>query len=149
MSEHLALLERQFPQQTLLNPEQVAKVLGSARQTIYNLVSKKTFPIRTIYRGKTWCCSIVDIARFLDTGIPQAHIEAVKPKPGRKASPRQALMFQMFWDDEIEADELNHGSKPSPSQVLKYQAFWDDVVKRMKQNERKPSVIRDIVKVLP
>ena len=58
-------------------------------------------------------------------------------------------MFQMFWDDEIEADELNHGSKPSPSQVLKYQAFWDDVVKRMKQNERKPSVIRDIVKVLP
>ena len=77
------------------------------------------------------------------------HVEAVKPKAGRKANPRQVLKFQMFWDAEGEAEEPSQGSKPSSSQVLKYQAFWDEVVKRMKQNEQKPSVIRDIVKVLP
>jgi hypothetical protein len=149
MSEHLAELRLQYPGQLILTPEQVAKVLGSARQTVYNQHSKKTFPIRPIYRGKTWGCSVVDTARFLDTGIPQLHVEAVKPNAGRKANPRQVLKFQMFWDAEAEAEEPNQGSKPSSSQVLKYQEFWDDVVKRMKQNERKPSVIRDIVKVLP
>ena len=142
MSEHLAELRRQYPGQIILNPDQLAKVLGSKRQTVYNQHSQKTFPIRPIYRGKTWGCSVVDIARFLDTGIPQSHIEAAKPKPGRPASPRQALKFQMFWDGEVEAEEPILNSKPSQRQMLKYQAFWDDVVKRMKQNEQKPTVIR-------
>lgn len=148
MSEHLAELRQQYPGQIILNPEQLAKVLGSKRQTVYNQHSKKTFPIRPIYRGNTWGCSVVDIARFLDTGIPQSHIEVVKPKAGRKASSRQTLKYQMFGDeDEVggggeEAEGSEQSSNLSPSQVLKYQEFWDDVVNRMKNNERKITVIR-------
>lgn len=131
MSEHLEELRRQYPGQIILNPEQVAKVLGSARQTVYNQVSSNSFPIRPIYRGRTWGCSIVDIAHFLDTGVPQLQIMPVKRKPGRKPSPRLVLKFQFAWDDEVVAERSSLGRKPSARQVSKYQAFWNDVIERM------------------
>lgn len=147
MSDHLEELRRQYPGQIILKPEQVAKVLGAARQTVYNQHSNKSFPIRPIYRGKTWGCSIVDIARYLDTGEPQLQVEAEKPQRGRKTSPRPVLKYQMTWDDELEKLEAvnpSRGRKPSHEQILKYQAFWNDVVKRMKRLEQKTFIIRDI-----
>lgn len=146
MSEHLEELRRQYPGQIILTPEQIAKVLGSARQTIYNQVNTNSFPIRPIYRGRTWGCSIVDIARFLDTGVPQVQVVPVKSKPGRKPSPRPVLKYQMVWDDDpklVETDNPVRRRSPSANQVLKYQEFWSDVLVRMKNAEQKLIVIRE------
>jgi predicted DNA-binding transcriptional regulator AlpA len=131
MSEHLAELRRQYPGQLVLNPVQIAKVLGSARQTIYNQVSKKEFPIRPIYRGRSWGCSIVEIARYLDTGAPQITFEIEKPKRGRKPSPRPVLKLLVTLDDEVGGDSAVLERRPSSRQVSKYHEFWDDVLESM------------------
>lgn len=149
MSEHLEELRRQYPGQLVLTPDQIAKVLGSARQTIYNQVSKKEFPIRPICRGRTWGCSIIDIARYLDTGVSQIQAAAVKSKPGRKPSPRSILKFQtqITWDGYAGDDNATSGRKPSTKQLLKYQGFWSDVLERMRQTgqaEEKIHVVRAI-----
>lgn len=145
MSSHLEELRRQYPGQMILKPEQIAKVLGSARQTVYNQHSNGIFPIRPIYVGKTWGCSIVDTARFLDTGEPQLQVVAPVQKLGRKPSVRQKVMFQMFWDrnlGESVTTSPNLNRNPSQKQVLKYREFWDDVIVRMKRIEDKTIIIR-------
>ncbi len=145
MSKHLESLERQYPGQIILNPEQVAKVLGAARQTVYNQHSNKTFPIRPIYQGRTWGCSVVDIAHFLDTGVPQLQIDLAKPRAGRKTSQRQVLKYQFFGEDKVWTETVNCERKPTQKQILKYQAFWDDVIERMDRMEQKPNDITHVL----
>lgn len=145
MSEHLAEIRRQYPGQIVLNPEQVAKILGSARQTVYNQVSKKVFPIRPIYRGGSWGCSIVDIARYLDTGEPHTQIDVAKPKRGRKPSTRLTVKYMVTMDDEVNEVSSPLDRLPSAKEISVYTKFWDDVLESMglgRVNQR-TVVIRD------
>jgi len=143
MKEHLALLERNYPGQSVLTPAQVAKVLASATRTIYNQVSSNTFPIRPIYKGNKWVCSIIDVARYLVTGVPQLQLAVDKPKRGRKPSPRQVLKFKFTWGEEDDIESSNLPLKPSSRQIIKYQAFWQDVIEKMGQLEQKVTVLRE------
>lgn len=131
MSAHLEELRKQYPGQLILNPAQTAKALGGkARKTVYNQVSDGVFPVRVISTGKSgWGCSIIDLALYLDTGIPYTLPEEEKaPKRGPK--PKPWLVLQEFWIGVVvllhqqeaieERIELERSlTKPLPSKPIK------------------------------
>jgi len=115
MSKHLDEIRMQYPGQLVLYPDDVARVMGVARQSVYNDFNKGVFPVRPTYNKKRWGCSIIDIAEYLDTKIPQPFVklEDMKTRRGPKISPRQAAKYHSFWDEVVsimlknDQDELN------------------------------------------
>jgi predicted DNA-binding transcriptional regulator AlpA len=106
MSAHLDELRKQYPGQMVLTPEQAAKALGNLKKkTVYNQVSKKTFPVRVIKSGKSgWGADIIDMARYLATGIPYdptKEPEADKPKKRGRPPKPLLILHQEFWAEVV------------------------------------------------
>lgn len=117
-STHLPILRETFPDTAMLKPGEVAKAIRRERQTVYNQVSQGTFPVKVTPTGKKgWLCSIVDLARYLDTGKPYNPDEEaaaaaaaanpaapVKKKrgPGRPRNPHFIVQYQQeFWSEVV------------------------------------------------
>ena len=142
-SEHLPLLRKIFPRAVNLKPQQVADALGSKRQTVYNQVCENRFPVKIKSAGpgkKGWACSILDVARYLDTDEPQEQLKidqeaspvagtTPKKKMGRPVKPHYEVIT--FWNDVVtlmrikqareEAAELkvSIGNYPYPKRPIK------------------------------
>jgi len=104
--EHLASLKADFPRAQVLYPEQLASALGCARQTVYNQHCDEVFPIEPQQKKGRWCCSIIDVAKYLATNKPYVYPSkraigddvGVKRR-GRKAVPREKITE--FWNEVV------------------------------------------------
>lgn len=116
--EHLASLKADFPKAQVLYPEQLAPALGIARQTVYNQHNMEVFPIEPHPNRGRWCCSIIDVAKYLATNKPYIY-------PSKRA----------IGEDGAISGEKRRGRKAVPRQK-KYQKFWNDVVAIMLRNDK-------------
>ncbi len=105
-AEHLASLKDDFPRAQVLYPEQLAEALNIARQTVYNQHNLEVFPIEPHPNRGRWCCSIIDVAKYLATKKPYIYPSkraigddvGVKRR-GRKAVPREKITE--FWNEVV------------------------------------------------
>lgn len=67
------LLEKYGPRLTVA---QLAEVVGSAEQTIYNKCAKGTFPVLTYVDGGKRFADYRDVAKYLDDCRERARIQA-------------------------------------------------------------------------
>jgi len=115
--EHLASLKEDFPGAQILYPEDLAKALNIARQTVYNQHNMEIFPIEPKPNRGRWGCSIIDVAKYLATNKPYIY-------PSKRS----------IGDDSAVSGEKRRGRKAVPRQ--KIQEFWNDVVAIMLRNDK-------------
>lgn len=81
MTNHLELLQREYPDKLVFELPLVAKIISLDPQTARNQVWKGTFPIKSFLRGNKRYVGIRELASYLDS--------LTSGKPGR-GRPRKA-----------------------------------------------------------
>lgn len=104
----LDVLQQQFPDSPVLSIKQVATALGRNRPTsvqgIYNAISKRKFPVRVIPQGvgSGIGCSIIDVADYIETGVPYVWPQEPAPDSMKKRRGRPPKVpyndVMKFWD---------------------------------------------------
>ena len=120
---HLDEIKAIFPDTIVLTIDEVARVLRRAKKTIYNEISAGSFPCKlTPGVGGKYGVSIIELARWLDTGIAFKPTEnELAPVAKRRGRPPKYLPVLLgFWgavaqeQDRLQAEE----EKQSMEKVL-------------------------------
>lgn len=106
MSEHLQILREMFPNQLVLDIEQIAQCMKVGKGHIYNLVSAKKLPFRLDKGLAKSSVSIVRFAQYLDSQlVPEsAQSQAVvtaKRAVGRPRKTKQASFRTRLFQSEL------------------------------------------------
>ena len=105
MSGHLPILQSMFPGKLMLDADDIASCMQVSTGHIYNLVSKKTLPIKINHGlGNRVMVSIVQMAQYLDSRLLDSAEKVIsvqepegKKKVGRpRRSTKARLEVQLF-----------------------------------------------------
>jgi hypothetical protein len=102
VSEHLQILKEMFPNQLVLDIDQIAKCMRVGKGHIYNLVSAKKLPFRLDKGLARSSVSIVRFAQYLDSQLVPEPAQsptavAVRRTAGRPRKPTKASFQPGFF----------------------------------------------------
>jgi hypothetical protein len=111
MSEHLPILQSMFPKKMMLDADDIAACIGISKGHVYNMVSKKKFPIRLNPDfGDRIMVSVVQMAKYLDTQLMPVDDQLIskssvdqKRKVGRPRGSTKAQLQVMCFQSDIKA----------------------------------------------